>query len=271
MRIMVAHTPDPDDAFMFYGMFEGKIRTSNQYEQVIKDIETLNKESKEGKYEVTAISANGYVQVRDLYKLTRSGASFGISYGPIVVARNEIDLSKSRMGVPGFMTSSYLLYRMFGPEAKEYVEIKFDEIPDAILTGKVDAGILIHDEQLTFQKRGLKEVFDIYSAWKSYAGNLPIPLGFNAIRKDLDEDTVNKFLYDFERSIRYAMAHEEEAVKYAMKYARYTDLDLERRFVRMYVNELSIDFGDTGRKALELYYNRAAGKGLIPPFKPEIV
>ncbi|CAC11320.1 conserved hypothetical protein [Thermoplasma acidophilum] len=271
MRITVAHTPDPDDAFMFYAMFQGKIKTRMEYDQVIKDIETLNRESKEARYEVTALSANGYVQVSDKYMLTRSGASFGISYGPMVVAAHDVDLSSSRMGVPGYMTSSYLLYRMFGPEAKEYIEIRFDKIPDAILNGEIDAGILIHDEQLTYEKHGLKKVFDIYEAWKNYAGNLPVPLGFNAIRKDLPKDVIDAFLDDFERSIRYAMAHEDEAVKYAMQYARYTDLEMEKRFVRMYVNELSINFGETGRKALELYYGRAAEKGLIKPFKPEIV
>ena len=271
MKMTVAHTPDPDDSFMFYAMFQGKIKTKLQYEQIIKDIETLNKESKDARYEVTAISANGYVQVSDRYMLTRSGASFGISYGPIVVAAHDVDLSRARMGVPGYMTSSYLLYRMFGPESKEYVEIRFDKIPDAILSGDIDAGILIHDEQLTYEKHGLKKIFDIYAAWKEYAGNLPVPLGFNAIRKDLPKETIAGFLDDFERSIRYAMAHEDEAVRYAMQYARYTDMEMEKKFVRMYVNDLSIDFGETGRKALELYYKRAEEKGLIKPFKPEIV
>ncbi len=271
MKMTVAHTPDPDDSFMFYAMFEGKIEVHFDYEQVIKDIETLNKEAKDGLYDVTALSANGYINVSDRYLLTRSGASFGINYGPIVVSKKQIDLGQSIMGVPGFMTSSYLLYRMFGPEAKEYREVRFDVIPEEIMNGHIDAGILIHDEQLTFQKRGLIKIFDIYEEWKKYAGSLPVPLGFNAIAKQVGNENIKNFEDDFERSIRYAMAHEDEAVKYAMKYARYNDFSLEKKFVRMYVNYLSIDFGDVGRRSLDLYYKRAYEKGLIKKFSPEIV
>lgn len=271
MKLVIAHTPDPDDSFMFYAMFEKKIPCAFEYDQVVKDIETLNKEAPGELYDVTAISANGYTKVHDKYYLTTSGASFGLSYGPAVVAKKEIDLSKAVIAIPGKFTSAYLLYKMFGPEPKEFREVRFDKIPEAVLSGEVDAGILIHDEQLTFQDKGLIKVLDIYEKWKEYAGDLPIPLGFNAIKKSLGQDVAMKYKKDFEDSIKYSMEHEDDAVRYSLKYARYADMELERKFIRMYVNPLSIDFGDKGRKALELYYKRAASMNLIEPFDLEII
>lgn len=268
--MIIAHTPDPDDAFMFYAMFENKIKTSFDYKQVVKDIETLNKESINNLYDVTAISANGYIRVADKYDLTASGASFGISYGPIVVAKKEIDLKNAVIGQPGSFTSSYMLYRMFN-DSKEYKEIRFDKITDEILKGTIDAGILIHDEQLKFQDKGLIKILDLYDQWKKYAGDLPVPLGFNAIRKSLSNEDKLKYREDFENSIKYAFNHEDDAVKYAMKYSRYDDFELERKFIKMYVNELSIDFGDRGKKALDLYYKKAVERNLMKPFKPTIV
>ncbi len=271
MKLVIAHTPDPDDSFMFYAMFEGKIKCHFDYDQVVKDIETLNKESPQELYDVTAISANGYVSVSDKYYLTSSGASFGISYGPLVVAKKETDLSKAVIGIPGKYTSAFLLYQMFGHGAKEYREVRFDRIPDAVLSGEIDAGIIIHDEQLTFEDKGLVKVLDLYEEWKKYAGDLPIPLGFNAIKKSLGKEVALSYKEDFENSIKYSMQHETDAVNYSLKYARYSDVELERKFIRMYVNDLSIDFGDKGRKALKLYYERAEKMGLIKPFKLEII
>ncbi len=271
MELLIAHTPDPDDAFMFYAMFEHKIETSFEYSQVVKDIETLNKESIDSLYDVTAISANGYMHVSNLYDLTTSGASFGLTYGPLVIAKKNIDLNGKKIATPGRYTSADLLYKMFAPPAAEYKEIRFDKIVNAVLDGEVDAGIIIHDEQLTYQEKGLVSVLSIYDEWKKYAGNLPVPLGFNAIKKSLDMETKLKYKKDFENSIKYAMDHVEDAVNYAMKYSRYDNFELEKKFIQMYVNPLSIDFGEEGRKALELYYKRAASRGLITPFKPEIV
>ena len=271
MKLIVAHTPDPDDSFMFYGMFEKKIKCNFEYDQVVKDIETLNKEAHDELYDVTAISANGYAKVHDKYYLTSSGASFGIDYGPLVVAKKEVDLSNAVVGVPGLFTSAYLLYRMFGPQPKEFREMRFDKIPEAVLSGEIDAGIIIHDEQLTYQDKGLVKVLDLYEEWKKYAGDLPIPLGFNAIKKSLGKETAMKYKEDFENSIKFGMEHEDDAVRYSLKYARYADMELERKFIMMYVNPLSIDFGDKGRKALELYYKRAVGMSLIEPFDLEIV
>lgn len=271
MKLIVAHTPDPDDSFMFYGMFEKKIKCNFEYDQVVKDIETLNKEAKDELYDVTAISANGYAKVHDKYYLTSSGASFGIEYGPLVVAKKDVDLSKAVIGVPGFFTSAYLLYRMFGPDPKEFREMRFDTIPEAVLSGEIDAGIIIHDEQLTYQEKGLVKILSLYDEWKKYAGDLPIPLGFNAIKKSLGTENAKKYKEDFENSIKYGMDHEDDAVKYSLKYARYSDMELERKFIRMYVNPLSIDFGEKGRKALELYYKRAVSMNLLEPFELEIV
>ncbi len=271
MKLTVAHTPDPDDAFMFYAMITGKIETSMEYEQIIKDIETLNQEARSGMYDVTAISANAYASFNEVYALTRSGASFGISYGPMVVAKSQVDFSKAIVGSPGSGTSSELLFKMFVNKDANIRPMRFDTIPDAVLKGEIDAGIVIHDEQLTFQNKGLLKVVDLYEKWKAYAGDLPIPLGFNAIRKSLGKETIAKYIKDFENSIKYAMEHTEEAARYAMKYARYEDLELETKFIRMYVNELSVDFGEKGRKALEMYYKKAREMNLLPEFKMEIV
>ncbi|MEM0140086.1 MAG: MqnA/MqnD/SBP family protein [Ferroplasma sp.] len=271
MEMLIAHTPDPDDAFMFYAMFEHKIETSFDYSQVVKDIETLNNESIDAKYDVTAISANGYMHVSDKYDLTTSGASFGLTYGPLVIAKKKISLAGKKIATPGKYTSADLLYKMFAPEAGKYKEVRFDKIVNAIMDDEVDAGIIIHDEQLTYQEKGLVNVLSLYDEWKKYAGNLPVPLGFNAIKKSLDSSAKLKYKTDFENSIKYAMAHEEDAVKYAMKYSRYDNFDLERKFIKMYVNSLSINFGNAGRDALNLYYKRAVDKNLIKPFKPVIV
>lgn len=271
MKLTVAHTPDPDDAFMFYAMITGKIKTSMEYEQIIKDIETLNDEAETALYDVTAISANAYAGVHETYALTRSGASFGLTYGPLVVAKSDVDFKKAVVGSPGQGTSAHLLFRMFVEKDANLEPMRFDLIPDAVVKGDIGAGIIIHDEQLTFQDKGLIKVAAIYDRWKAYAGDLPIPLGFNAIRKSLGEEVINNYITDFENSIKYALGHVEEAATYAMKYARYKDLELETKFIKMYVNDLSVDFGEKGRKALDLYYKRAISMGLLPEFKTEIV
>ncbi|EQD78056.1 protein containing DUF191 [mine drainage metagenome] len=271
MKLTVAHTPDPDDAFMFYGMITGKIDLSMEYEQVIADIETLNIEGRKGTYDVSAISGNAYSEIHDKYYLTASGASFGLSYGPMVVAKKQIDLKNAVIGTPGYGTSSHLLYRMFVNKDATFKPIRFDRIPDTVLSGEIDAGIVIHDEQLTFQDKGLVKVVGLYEKWREYSSDLPLPLGFNAIKKSLGREVCANYRKDFETSIRYAMDHVNEAATYAMKYARYKDLELETKFIRMYVNDLSIDFGEKGRKALDLYFGRAVSMGLIKPFQVEIV
>ncbi|MCL4315009.1 MAG: ABC transporter substrate-binding protein [Candidatus Thermoplasmatota archaeon] len=271
MKITIAHTPDPDDSFMFYGMFEGFVKTHYDYEQVVEDIESLNKKSVESVYDITAISANAYSSVHNKYNLLSAGASFGISTGPIVVAKREVNLKTSSLGIPGFGTSAYFLYRFFGPDPLKFVECRFDLIPDMVVKGEIDAGLLIHDEQLTFQKKGLLKVLDLGDLWRKFSGNLPVPLGFNAARSTLQDDVVKNFLDDFRRSIKYGFQHEDDALKYSMKFARYSDIELERKFVRLYVNDLTYDFGEPGKKALELYYRKAHDLGLTGPFTPVIL
>lgn len=271
MKFRIAHTPDPDDSFMFYGMLERKIPCSFDYTQTVKDIETLNIEAPDELYDVTAISATGYAKVHEKYMLTHSGASFGLTYGPKVIARKPVDLEKAIVAVPGKLTSSFLLYRMFAPNPAEFREMRFDLIPGAVLSGEVDAGLLIHDEQLTFREKGLIQVLDLYEEWKKFAGNLPVPLGFNAIRKAIDREYALKYLKDFDLSIRYSFDHEDDAVNYSLKYARYADTDLERKFIKMYVNPLSIDFGQSGRQSLSLFFSKAFEMGLMEPFEIEII
>jgi len=264
----VAHTPDPDDSFMFYGMFEGKIKTHYKYDQVIKDIEALNQDSLSGKYDVTAMSAPAYARVSDKYYLTSAGASFGISYGPIVVAKKQIDLASAVIGSPGELTSSHNLYRMFMPEPKRMVVMRFDQIVSAVISGRVDAGIIIHDEQLTYQNKGLVKVADLFKEWSEYAPGLPVPLGFNAISRSVGEEGIKGFMDDFRRSIDYGNEHEDDALAYSMKYARYSDLELERRFVKMYVNKLTRDFGSQGKSAIMKYFERGARMGILS--KPDL-
>ncbi len=271
MKVTVAHTPDPDDSFMFYGMFEGLIETHNKYEQIVEDIETLNKKARYARYDITAISGNAYAGVHHTYDLLSSGASFGVKTGPIVVSREKLNLGNSVLGVPGFGTSAYFLYKFFGPSPRKFVECRFDTIPDRILSGEIEAGILIHDEQLTFQKKGLVKILDLGEEWKKFSGGLPVPLGFNAAKTAMDRKSLRGFLDDFRRSIAYGFSHEDDALKYSMKFARYNDLELERKFVKLYVNELTEDFGQTGRKALDLYYRKAADIGLIKGFTPTII
>ncbi len=261
--MQVAHTPDPDDSFMFYAMFEHKIETHFEYDQVIKDIEALNQDALSGKYEVTAMSAPAYARVNDRYYLTSAGASFGLEYGPIVVSKEDINLEGARIATPGELTSSHTLYRMFEPRPSEFVVKRFDQIVPCVLSGEADAGIIIHDEQLTYQNKGLVKVADLYSRWAEYAPGLPVPLGFNAISRSLDSDDIHGFMDDFRRSIDYAFEHEDDALRYSMKYARYSDFELERKFVRMYVNPLSKDFGDKGRKAISAYFDLALKKGIL--------
>ena len=271
MKLTVAHTPDPDDAFMFYAMIKGRIDVSMEYEQVIADIETLNIEARKGTYDVSAISGNAYSEIHDKYFLTASGASFGLHYGPAVVAKKNIDLTNAIIGTPGYGTSSHLLYRMFVNKDAKFKAVRFDQIPDAVIAGEIDAGIVIHDEQLTFQDKGLVKVVDLYEKWIEYSGDLPLPLGFNAIKKSLGKDVAARYRADFEASIKYAQEHVEEAARYAMKYARYENLELETKFIKMYVNDLSIDFGKPGKLALDLYFKKAFSMGLVKPFNIEIV
>jgi 1,4-dihydroxy-6-naphthoate synthase len=266
MRITVAHSPDSDDAFMFYGLASGAVDTGGlQIDQVLSDIETLNRAAFEGTYEVTAVSFHAYAHLADRYALLPHGASMGDRYGPIVVASNRgVTGVKGRtIAIPGTLTTAYLTLRIYEPDF-EYVIVPFDQIEAFVAAGKADAGLLIHEGQLTYAENGLRKIVDLGEWWADRTGGLPLPLGGNIIRRDLGPDmirTVSKLLHD---SIAYALSHRSEAVEYAQQFGRGLDKDKTDRFVGMYVNDLTLAYGDRGRKGVERLMSDAFEKGLIP-------
>ena len=271
MQITVAHSPDSDDAFMFYGLASGAVEVPGiEVHQVLSDIETLNRAAFEGQYEVTAVSFHAYAHLVDKYALLPHGSSMGDNYGPILVSLSPLpttSLKGIKVGVPGLMTTAYLALQMYDPEF-DYEVIPFDEIQGAVLAGKVDAGLLIHEGQLTYQAEGFRKIVDLGEWWFERTGGLPLPLGGNIIRRDLGLDvmkTVSKMLHD---SIAYALDHREAAVEYAQQFGRGLDRKDTDTFVGMYVNALTLDYGTRGRAALERFFTEAFDKGLIPQRVP---
>ncbi len=266
-RITVAHSPDSDDAFMFYGLASNNVDTGGiVVDQVLSDIETLNRAAFEGKYEVTAVSFHAYAHLADKYALLAHGASMGDNYGPIVVAKADAGPSGvkgSRIAIPGTLTTAYLALRLYEPEF-EYVVVPFDEIQQAVLDGKAEAGLLIHEGQLTYQDEGLRKIVDLGEWWAEKTGGLPLPLGGNIIRRDLGPDMIRKVSKLLHDSIAYALSHRKEAVEYAEQFGRGLDRERTDKFVGMYVNDLTLGYGERGRKAVELLFREAFEKGLIP-------
>jgi len=266
MRITVAHSPDSDDAFMFYGLASGNVDTGGIIvDQVLADIETLNRAAFEGKYEVTAVSFHAFAHLVDRYALLPHGASMGDRYGPIVVARTDgpSDVKGRRIAIPGTLTTAYLALRLYEPSF-DYTVVPFDQIQQAVLDGKADAGLLIHEGQITYADEGLRKVVDLGEWWADRTGGLPLPLGGNIIRRDLGPETirrVSKLLHD---SIAYGLSHRREAVEYAQQFGRGLDRERTDQFVGMYVNELTLGYGDRGRQAVERLMAEAFDKGLIP-------
>jgi 1,4-dihydroxy-6-naphthoate synthase len=272
MIIRVAHSPDSDDAFMFYAINTEKIDTKGyEFIDILSDIETLNKEALKGTYEVSAISIHAFPYVADRYALLSSGASMGDNYGPMVVAKEEFpanELKNKTIAVPGTLTSAFLALKLFEPDIN-YVVLPFDQIIDAVKEGKVDAGLIIHEGQLTYQDEGLKCIVDLGKWWYEKTGGLPLPLGGNVIRKDLGIEIMKEISEILRESIKYSLAHRDEAVEYALKYARGMTKDKADKFIGMYVNDLTIDYGERGKKAIELFLKEAYEKKLIPVL-PEI-
>jgi len=272
MKIRVSHSPDSDDAFMFYAINTKKIDTKGyEFIDVLSDIETLNKEALKGTYEVSAISIHAFPYVADRYALLSSGASMGDNYGPMVVEKEEfpVDELKNRtIAVPGTLTSAFLALKLFEPDIN-YVVLPFDQIIDAVKEGKVDAGLIIHEGQLTYQDEGLKCIVDLGKWWYEKTGGLPLPLGGNVIRKDLGIEVMKEVSKILRESIKYSLAHRDEAVEYALKYARGMTKDKADKFIGMYVNDLTVDYGERGKKAIELFLKEAYEKKLIPVL-PEI-
>jgi 1,4-dihydroxy-6-naphthoate synthase len=265
-RITVAHSPDSDDAFMFYGLASGNVDTSGiVVDQVLSDIETLNRAAFEGRYEVTAVSFHAYAHLIDKYALLPHGASMGDKYGPIVVSRPDGPraVKGARIAIPGTLTTAYLALRIYEPDF-EYTVVPFDEIGQAVADGREEAGLLIHEGQLTYKYEGLRKIVDLGEWWSERTGGLPLPLGGNIIRRNLGPEMiakVSKLLHD---SIAYALSHRTEAVEYALQFGRGLDRSRTDTFVGMYVNDLTLAYGERGRRGLERLMTDAFEKGLIP-------
>jgi 1,4-dihydroxy-6-naphthoate synthase len=265
-RITVAHSPDSDDAFMFFGLASGNVDTGGiGVEQVLADIETLNRAAFEGRYEVTAVSFHAFAHLAAQYALLPHGASMGDRYGPIVVAKSDgpTRVKGARIAIPGTLTTAYLALRIYEPDF-QYVVVPFDEIQQAVLDGKAEAGLLIHEGQLTYADDGLRKVVDLGEWWAERTGGLPLPLGGNIIRRDLGPDMITRVSRMLHDSIAYALSHREAAVEYALQFGRGLDRDRTDRFVGMYVNDLTLSYGDRGRRGLERLMGDAFDRGLIP-------
>ena len=263
--IHVAHSPDSDDAFMFYALASGKIDTEGlTYVHELQDIETLNQRAMRGELEVTAVSIHAYAYLSDSYALLPHGASMGDRYGPRLVGREPFaraDIRGKRVAIPGMLTSAYLALRLFEPDF-EPVVTPFDEIEDAVVDGKVDLGLLIHEGQLTFGERSLHLVQDMGEWWFAETG-LPLPLGGNVVRKDLGADLTQKISRHLRGSIAYGLQHRTGALDHAMQYARGLDRSKADAFVGMYVNDWTLDYGDRGRRAVKQFLQRGVEEGII--------
>jgi 1,4-dihydroxy-6-naphthoate synthase len=265
--IRVGHSPDPDDAFMFHALANDKIPTGNlRFEHELQDIETLNRRAMRGELEVSAVSIHAYAFLLDKYALLPAGCSMGDRYGPMVVARRPLavaDLPKVRLAVPGTLTTAFLTLRLLLPGGFEYDVVPFDRIIPKVTDGSYDAGLIIHEGQLTFQNQGLHLVTDLGVWWQEKTG-LPLPLGGNVVRRDLGDATIREVSRLLKESIRYGLAHRDEALRYALRYARDMDVSLADRFVGMYVNDWTLDYGPRGREAVRRLLAEGHRAGVIP-------
>ena len=266
MKIRIAHSPDPDYAFMFYGLASGHVPSQGyDIEHVLSDIETLNRAAFEGTYEITAVSFHAYAYLTDRYLLLPHGASMGDRYGPIVVSRQELpsSLEGVRVAVPGTLTTAFLTLRLCC-RSVEYDVMPFDQIQEAVHAGRAQAGLLIHEGQLTYQSQGLRKVIDLGEWWTERTDGLPLPLGGNLIRRDLGAEHVSRLSALLRDSIAYGLQHRSEALDYALKYGRGLDRAKADRFVGMYVNNLTLDYGERGRLGVRRLLDEAYEAGLIP-------
>jgi 1,4-dihydroxy-6-naphthoate synthase len=264
--ITVAHSPDSDDAFMFYGLATNKLDTGDlKFSHVLEDIQTLNEKAMQGVYDVTAVSFHAYAYIANQYALLPHGASIGDNYGPIVVSkepRSAEELSQLKVAVPGKLTSAFLALRIFNPDF-EYEVVPFDRIIEAVQQGKADAGLLIHEGQLFYQQKGLNKVIDLGEWWHEKTG-LPLPMGGNAIRRDLGPDVMRRVSNCLRESIKYSLENREDALQYALQFARDMDPALADRFVAMWVNDLTLDYTDRGREAVKRLLKEGFDAGVIP-------
>lgn len=265
-EISVAHSPDSDDAFMFYGLATNKVRVPGlKFTHTLTDIETLNRKAMEGFYDVSAISFHAYPFVQDKYALMPCGGSVGEQYGPMVVAPRMFgldELKRMKVAVPGTMTTAYLALKLFAPKIETTV-VPFDQIIPEVLAGKHEAGLIIHEGQLTYERSGLNRILDLGKWWHELTG-LPLPLGGNAIRRELGPELIAQVTTALRDSIQYALDHRESALAYAMQFARDLDTQMADRFVGMYVNDRTLDYGADGREAVSRLLDMGYKAGIIP-------
>ena len=265
--IRLGHSPDPDDAFMFYALAKDLIPTGDfEFEHLLRDIETLNRWAMEGRLEVSAISVHAYATVADKYRLLPHGASMGEQYGPMVVAREQVDpadLPRMKVAVPGTLTSAFLELQLAAGRIDDPLIVPFDQILDVVERGEADAGLVIHEGQLTYESQGLVNVLDLGTWWHELTGGLPLPLGANVVRRDLGEQSMVELSHILRESIRFSLEHRADALAYAAEYGRGLDDDLNDRFVGMYVNERTLDYGEDGREAVRELLRRGVEAGII--------
>jgi 1,4-dihydroxy-6-naphthoate synthase len=273
-KITIAHSPDSDDAFMFYGLASGAVDTEGfEIGQVLADIETLNRAAVTGTYEVTAVSFHAFAYLSEKYALLPHGASMGDNYGPMVVVRKDgpTSLDGVTVAIPGTWTSAWLALQLYQPGLK-FVVMPFDEILESVRDGKVEAGLIIHEGQLTYEDEGLRKLVDLGEWWAERTGGLPLPLGGNIVRRDLGPEVMGKVSRILHASIAHALNHRQDALEYAKTYGRGLDHDKTDRFVGMYVNGLTLDYGERGRTAVRRFFDEAWEKRLIPaPVQIEFV
>jgi len=273
LLLRLGHSPDPDDAFMFYGLAKGKIATGRyRFEHILQDIQTLNQRALKGELEITAISMHAYPYVADRYALTSCGASMGDGYGPMVIATRPMDpaeLCGKTIAIPGELTTAFLALQLRlgkSPGAFRVQVVHFDDIPAFVRAGKADAGLIIHEGQLTYRQQGLHLVEDLGIWWLQSTG-VPLPLGGNCIRKDLGTEVCQEVTDILKASIQYSLDHRPEAVQYALQFGRDLNHDLADRFVGMYVNHWTLDYGRRGREAIDMLLRKGAEAGLVPAVK----
>ncbi len=266
MKISLAHSPDSDDAFMFYGLAKGRVPTGDlQIEHVLKDIESLNQQARQGVHEVTAISFHAYPYVAERYAIMPCGGSIGDGYGPLVVAAQPIspeELSGKTVAVPGTLTTAFLALKLFAPDVETRV-VPFDQILDEVVAGRAEAGLIIHEGQLTYGGSGLHKILDLGEWWLRET-DLPLPLGANAVRRDLGDELMKRLTRLVRETVRYSLDHREDALAYAMSFARGMEQGIADRFVGMWVNEMTLECGERGRRAVQTLLDRGHDAGILP-------
>ena len=272
MNISVGHTPDSDDAFKFYAMFTNLVESNDfTVTHVIEDIENLNKKATSPELDVTAVSVHACAYIPN-YTILRSGGSFGIGYGPIVTAMKPItidELKTLKIAIPGKMTSAFLLLELMIGKF-DYVEMNFSDIPKAVRDGDVDAGLVIHETQLSFEQEGVMKILDVGKWWHEQTNGLPVPLGINVMSNKFNSQTIKQFDMYLQKSIKYALDHKDDTLEYAMQYSRGKSRDLIEKFVLMYVNNVTVDMGESGEKSIRTLFDMARQKNLVHDFELKI-